>query len=97
MFEIASDFTYEILDLERKADVHDVDPLELFHHGLDVHADRLVMPARDFKKSSPYLSKPNNNNFLGFSHVPDILKSPSASAALGGNTSFQPRSTEMAE
>src|SRR5215469_2108719 len=41
MFDTACRFTHEILDLERKADVHDVDLLELFHHGLDVHADRL--------------------------------------------------------
>src|SRR4029450_62419 len=73
MFDTACDFTHEILDLERKGDVHDVDPLELFHHGLDVHADRLVMSARDFKKRSPHLSKPRNNNFLGFSHMPEIL------------------------
>jgi hypothetical protein len=31
------------------------------------------MPACDFKKRSPHLSKPHNNNFLGFSHVPEIL------------------------
>ena len=73
MFDAACGFTHEIFDLERKADVHDVDLLELFHHGLDVHADRLVMPACDFKKRSPHLSKPHNNNFLGFSHVPEIL------------------------
>jgi hypothetical protein len=73
MLDTACDFTHEILNLERKADMHDVDPLEFFHDGLDVHADRLVMPAYDFKKWSPHLSKPHNNNFLGFSHVPKIL------------------------
>src|SRR5262245_58995421 len=73
MFDTACRFTHEILDLERKADVHDVDPFELFYHGVDVHADRLVMPACNFKKWFPHLSKPHNNNFLGFSHVPEIL------------------------
>src|SRR5438045_6020672 len=73
MFDTACGFTHEILDLEWKTDVHDVDPLERFHQGLDVHADRLVVPACDFKKRSPHLSKPHNNNFLGFSQLPEIL------------------------
>ena len=67
MFNIANRLADKILDLERVADVQDIDLLDSLDRR-DIYSNRIMVPGNEFKQGLSHLSESNDNNLILLSH-----------------------------